>query len=314
MNIDRAKLSATLAEHGPVIRVVVLSTRGSVPREAGAAMLVWETGQSGTIGGGALEYDATAEARRMLGGQSNTLVQTKPLGPALGQCCGGSVTLLLERFASEDLPDRGGVEGVFMRPVKPDAASVVPATLLRSASEAPDAPIFADGWVAETMSPRPMPVWIYGAGHVGRALASVLAPLSQYTVTLIDTCTEKFPESLPEGVVPAIAANPASLSSYAPPDAHHLVMTYSHALDLELCHSLLSRPFASLGLIGSATKWARFKKRLASLGHTKTQINRITCPIGDPALGKEPQAIAISVAQTFLQMRTQLDTPKEIAS
>ena len=314
MSIDHAELTASFAEHGPVVRVVVLSTRGSVPREAGTAMLVSKTGQSGTIGGGALEYDAAAEARRMLDAQSNALVQTKPLGPALGQCCGGSVTLLLERFTSEDLPDRGGIEGVFMRPVKPDAASVVPAAMLRSGPKFPNAPMLVDGWVAESISPKPVPVWIYGAGHVGRALASVLAPLSHYTVTLVDTCAEKFPETLPEGVVPAIATNPAVLAPYAPPDSHHLVMTYSHALDLDLCHCLLSRPFASIGLIGSATKWARFRKRLISLGHAKTQVNRIICPIGDPALGKEPQAIAISVAQTFLQTRTQLNTPKEIES
>nr|MCE2749619.1 XdhC family protein [Rhodobacter sp.] len=82
--------------------------------------------------------------------------------------------------------------------------------------------------------------------------------------------------------------------------ADHLVLTFSHALDLELCHRLLTHGFASLGLIGSQTKRARFRSRLRALGHSDPQIARIRCPIGDPALGKHPQAIAIGVAQDIL--------------
>lgn len=80
----------------------------------------------------------------------------------------------------------------------------------------------------------------------------------------------------------------------------HLVVTYSHALDLALCHALLGHGFAALGLIGSASKRARFRARLAALGHAPAQIDRIDCPIGDPALGKHPQAIAIGVAAALL--------------
>jgi xanthine dehydrogenase accessory factor len=87
---------------------------------------------------------------------------------------------------------------------------------------------------------------------------------------------------------------------FAPDSARHLILTYSHALDLELCHQLLSHRFAFTGLIGSKTKWARFRKRLAELGHTAAQITRITSPIGEPILGKQPQAIAIGVAASLL--------------
>jgi xanthine dehydrogenase accessory factor len=87
---------------------------------------------------------------------------------------------------------------------------------------------------------------------------------------------------------------------YAPKKADHLILTYSHEIDLDLCHRLLGHGFRSAGLIGSRTKWARFRKRLAALGHAPAAIERITCPIGTPALGKHPQAIAIGVAAAML--------------
>jgi xanthine dehydrogenase accessory factor len=100
------------------------------------------------------------------------------------------------------------------------------------------------------------------------------------------------------------AADPALLVGHCPARAAHLVLTYAHALDLELCHRLLGHGFSSLGLIGSQTKWARFRSRLRALGHADGQIGRIRCPIGDSALGKHPQAIAIGVAQDMLQRLT----------
>jgi xanthine dehydrogenase accessory factor len=97
------------------------------------------------------------------------------------------------------------------------------------------------------------------------------------------------------------AAEPAALVRYAPRHADHLVLTRSHELDLQLCHALLLHGFASLGLIGSQTKVARFRSRLSSLGHTAAHISRIACPIGDPALGKHPQAIAVGVAAALIR-------------
>ena len=98
-----------------------------------------------------------------------------------------------------------------------------------------------------------------------------------------------------------IAGNPAELVGSAPPEAEHLVLTFSHALDLELCHRLLGHGFSRLGLIGSETKWARFRSRLAALGHPAKRIGLIDCPIGQPGLGKHPQAIAIGVAAKLLE-------------
>ena len=144
-------------------------------------------------------------------------------------------------------------------------------------------------------------IWIWGAGHVGRAIVGVLAPLPNLTIRWADTGKDRFPTTIPENVKTLIAENPAELAPLAPPHAEHLVLTYSHAFDLEICHRLLGQPFKSLGLIGSATKRARFRSRLASLGHTPGQIDRMQCPIGDPALGKHPQQIALGVAAELMK-------------
>jgi xanthine dehydrogenase accessory factor len=159
------------------------------------------------------------------------------------------------------------------------------------------------GWLVEPVAKADRQVWVWGAGHVGRAVVAVLAPLPGVAVTWVDVGIERFPQTVPDGVTVVPAADPAALVRHAPLGAEHLVLTYSHALDLELCHRLLSRGFQSCGLIGSATKWARFRSRLLALGHSAEAVGRIRCPIGDPGLGKHPQAIAVGVAGEFLRQR-----------
>ena len=234
------------------IRVTVKSVQGSAPREPGAAMLVYADGISGTIGGGALEWAAMAQARDMLTQKEVGHVERRfALGPALQQCCGGGVTLVFEK------------------------TSVLP-------------------------KPPATPLWIWGAGHVGRAVVAVMAPLPQFALTWVDTSKDRFPTGDTPAVEQVIAANPPHLMPHAPGGAHHLIFTYSHDIDLALCHAALNHGFTSCGLIGSATKWARFRARLRALGHEDAQISRITCPIGDPSLGKHPQAIAIGITAQLL--------------
>lgn len=146
-------------------------------------------------------------------------------------------------------------------------------------------------------TPPARPLWIYGAGHVGRALVNVMAPLPDFEITWVDTGPERFPET---DVTTLVAKDPALIVKHALTNADHLILTYSHEIDLALCHALLNHDFHSAGLIGSATKWARFRSRLAALGHTPAQISRIACPIGDPALGKHPAAIALGVATAMI--------------
>ena len=241
------------------VTVSVVATKGSAPRDAGATMRVWADHQDGTIGGGALEFEATRIAQQLLAAGEGKIKRTFPLGPDLGQCCGGAVTLN-----------------------------------------------FSYGALNNELSEPPL--WIWGAGHVGRAIAAVLAPFDDRHITLVDTSADRMPDSLPANVSPLVASDPVRAVAHAPHHADHLILTYSHDIDLALCDSLLRHRFGSVGLIGSATKWARFRSRLVSMGHHAEHVNSIACPIGDPSLGKHPQAIAISVATTLIS------TPDDIAT
>ena len=301
---DLHALQTAVAGHGTVARVVVAAVAGSAPREVGAAMLVWAGGQSGTIGGGALEWQAAQAARRMLPHPGPCLTQV-PLGPALGQCCGGAVTLLTEVFDETALGALDDSHAVVARPVVRDAAAM-PLVVRRSLTRARDQgtlpqPGLVQGWMVEPLAMPRRSVWIWGAGHVGRALVGVMAPLPGVAITWVDVAPDRYPDVVPDGVTVLPAAAPVQAATMAPTDADHLILTYSHTLDLDLCHALLAHGFGTLGLIGSASKWARFRSRLAALGHSPTSIQRIICPIGDPALGKHPQAIALGVAAEFLR-------------
>ena len=300
MTFDLARMREAAAR-GPIVRVVVAETRGSVPREVGASMIVTDAAISGTIGGGTLEFESIGRARQMLTGGGDRL-NRMALGPALGQCCGGAVTLLSEVWDQDRL---AGLTGdVVARPLRggQEETPLQVRAILAEARGAGVVPLpgIVAGWMVEPVSKPLRDVWIWGAGHVGRALVSVLAPLPGLRLRWADSGSDRFPEAIPDGVEILAAENPADLVTLAGAETEHFVLTYSHALDLELCHRILSRPFGSLGLIGSATKRARFRSRLSALGHGDAAISRMVCPIGDPALGKHPQAIALGVATGIL--------------
>lgn len=302
MSFDAAYL-ARAAARGPFTRVVVARAQGSAPREEGAAMLVWPDRIEGTIGGGALEFAAIEKARK-----GQTGLEKIPLGPAMAQCCGGAVTLAYEAL---DAASVARITGEWhARPLGPDTTEPLAVTraLARARDRGEVPPMLIGDWLIERIAPPRQPIWIWGAGHVGRALVGTLVPLPGLAISWADSGPERFPETIPEGVTPLIAETPADLVSLAPANARHFILTYSHALDLELCHRLLNHGFTGLGLIGSASKWVRFRKRLAALGHVDAQISRIACPIGDPTLGKHPQAIALGVATALVREITAAQT------
>jgi xanthine dehydrogenase accessory factor len=308
---DLVELQAAVTAHTRVARIVIAGFDGSSPREVGAAMLVWQGGQSGTIGGGALEWLAIGRARDLLA-TGATRLDREALGPNLGQCCGGAVTLLTEVYTTATLPAPG--EPVIARPTTDQPMPLAVKRLLAAArgqGHLP-APHLLQGWMIEPIARPTRHLWVWGAGHVGRALIGVLAPLPDLAITWIDVAQDRFPATIPDSVRALPVADPARAIALAPQDAEHLVLTYSHALDLALCNGLLRHGFARAGLIGSATKWARFRHRLAALGHSAAAIARIQCPIGDPSLGKHPQAIAIGVALSFLSPQNHAMT-QEIA-
>ncbi len=311
MGFDLEALREAVKTHGKVVRLVIAGIKGSSPREVGAAMLVWEGGQSGTIGGGTLEYQAAQAARHQT---DRVRLSQHALGPDMGQCCGGAVSLLSEVY---DLDAVNTLDDKFI--ARPVSGGEMPLSVKRLLARArgqgiePD-PQLIDGWMIEPVHQPARNLWIWGAGHVGRALVDVLSPLPDLAITWLDTGPERFPETVPRGVTVVPAAKPAELVRHAPRDAEHLVLTYSHTLDLELCNRLLLHDFRFAGLIGSATKWARFRSRLAALGHSPERISRITCPIGDPGLGKHPQMIAVGVAAQLLRPARRNELKKDLSA
>lgn len=248
------------------IVVEVTQAQGSVPREEGTRMLVGSTEVVGTIGGGHLELKAIACAREMLRTQElATHSEHYPLGPALGQCCGGAVTLSYQ---------------VLNEPV-----------LAR--------------W------PAPAPLFhlqLYGAGHVGRAIATLLATLDA-SVDWIDEREEEFPATTtlgtpwPERIRITCVDTVEGEVRHAPPGAFYLVLTHNHDLDLRITEAILNRgDFGFLGLIGSRTKQQRFIHRFEQRGIAPETIARMTCPIGVEHIeGKEPEIIALAVVAQLLQ-------------
>jgi xanthine dehydrogenase accessory factor len=282
----------------------------------------------GTIGGGQLEFEAIAHARAMLEADHAPWqrdMRVWPLGPSLGQCCGGSVRILFEMYTDHERAQIGGAEGasLIVRPVDsgeplrfiaarqdidglPLHVARAVKDMLSGARQRQAAFIPArKGQIAcfiEPIRSPAKPLYIYGAGHVGRAIVRVLTDLP-FAVHWVDVHADRFPPQIPDGVHRIVASDPAAIASAAPQGAYHLVLTYSHALDLAICHALLADPhFGFLGLIGSASKRARFIKRLREGGVTQAAIDRLTCPIGIGNLrGKEPATIAISAAAQLIE-------------
>ncbi len=270
----------------PAILIAVRGARGSVPREDGTWMWVSADNSFGTIGGGHLEFQAMANARGFLAkiaagdhfledhNPSGEIVEHFALGPNLGQCCGGALDLVYCVYSTERLALLGMARSRFF-------------------------------------------LQLYGAGHVGQAIIQALAPI-HCTVQWIDERSE-FEKLINTAnnnsikqicglgsarcIVERICVDAVQAEvKLAPPQAFYLVMTHSHALDLEIVEQIFKRQdFAYLGLIGSKTKRARFERQLSDRMVARSQLSRLTCPIGISGIsGKEPEIIAASVVAQLL--------------
>ena len=223
-------------------------------------------GFHGTIGGGALEWQAIGEAREAIGqGRGTVRRGALALGPDLGQCCGGRVDFRVEVYDVSDMPE------IELLAEKEDAA------------------------------PRGAPLYLFGAGHVGRALALALAPLP-FSVTWIDSRPEAFPGYRPQSFDIVLSADPPAELQKAPDGALIVVMTHSHPLDLAIVSEALRQGrFGYVGLIGSATKRARFESLMRKAGIADSALAGLVCPIGIAGIsGKAPAVIAASVAAQLL--------------
>ena len=261
IDADRRTALAWLDTGRPAMLVQVLAARGSVPRGAGTRMLVAAHTVAGTIGGGHLELQAIQRAREMLADGAGPEDRAIALGPTLGQCCGGALTLrtaLLDATALADWPDQ--------------------------------APLFD--------------LQLYGAGHVGRAIVHLLGTLP-CRVLWIDEREAEFPATPSAPHITRLCVDGVEAEvQQALPGGFYLVLTHSHDLDLRITEAVLRRgDFGFFGLIGSATKRARFLVRLAQRGVAGDAIDRLTCPIGVPGIpGKQPELIAMAVVAQLLQV------------
>ncbi len=261
------QLLARALAAGPCVLVSVHTVQGSGPREVGAWMAVGADGVINTIGGGQLEFQAIDEARALLRdvATSNVAVKRYPLGPSLGQCCGGVVHLRYEHVQAADI-------------------AAVQQRLLGALP----------------------PVALFGGGHVGKALIHVLGTLP-LSVTWVDSRDEIFPTVVPLNVQCEHSDPVHAAVADLPPGAQVLIMSFSHAEDLDVVAACLQRQrqradLPYIGLIGSKSKWATFRHRLEARGFTAAELAWVTSPIGLPGIeGKEPEVIAVSVAAQLLQ-------------
>jgi len=315
----------------PAVLVTVARVEGSAPREAGTKMIVTARSQFDTVGGGHLEMRATAIARGMLchhgvrhhGVRSEDVTAVRyerfPLGPSLGQCCGGVVWLLFERIEGHvaDILQalRGRRNEDSIRVTALDAPHSVLADTsgewLAGARDAMPAPRANEAYIATDEAGRQWLVdpclaprahlLLFGAGHVGAAIVRAMSDLP-CRITWVDERDDAFPQEIPENVTIEISDTPQALVEQAPNHASYLVMTHSHALDQALTEAILAREqIGWFGLIGSATKRKQFENRLLARGFSEARLNDMVCPVGLPGIiNKAPAVIAASVCAQLL--------------
>ena len=276
MNSNVQSLKAFLGRADRIALVEVAATKGSTPREAGAFMLVSASAIFGTIGGGQLEYMAIDKARQMLGGGTRypadeTRIEVDevcatldvPLGPEIGQCCGGRVEVLI-RLVDGSLEQQ----------------------------------LIANAQSEEAHRPH---VYLFGGGHVGQALAASLALLPIHVV-VVETRSEAL-EGMPETVETRLTPMPEAVVREAPAGSAFAILTHDHALDFLIAAEALKRDdTAYVGMIGSKTKKATFRNWfLKSAEGNEAEFSRLISPIGGNAVkDKRPPVIAALAAAEIM--------------
>lgn len=304
------RLLETLATGQPAVLVSIIRIQGSSPRETSATMLVDAISTADTLGGGELEYRAIHTARCLLAGEPVEPVARYVLGPDIGQCCGGVVWLLYETISADSyshwqtLVANLYIGTPLLRQWRGDGSASHWQPLANTAPRQNRLTI-EETWHGElVIGTTDFQLRLFGAGHVGRALANVLA-MTDCHLQWIDARTGQLPASNTPRIQTRHCPQPVTAVHDAPPATWFIIMTHSHALDYELVEAILTRGDAAFcGLIGSATKSARFRRRLRAAGLSPDRIAELTCPIGITGIhDKHPQSIAIAIAAQLLQHR-----------
>ncbi|KQR69162.1 xanthine dehydrogenase accessory protein XdhC [Rhizobium sp. Leaf341] len=266
-------LQAFLAREAQIVLIEVAEALGSTPRETGAFMLVSPQDSHGTIGGGQMEHMAIDHARNLMAGMATDRRLDIPLGPEIGQCCGGRVALsfrVLDAAARDDL----------------------------------------DAMLKARVSGFPE-VWLFGAGHVGRALADALV-LLPVRIFAVETRRNEL-DLMSSGASPRLTAMPEALVKDIAPGSAVIILTHDHALDFLIAREALSRAdLAYTGMIGSKTKRATFASWARDEGLDAAAISRLVLPIGGKTVSdKRPAVIA---AMTAAEVLTALDAYRRSAT
>jgi len=318
-----------LERESVLVRVMIAATRGSTPREVGTSMLVGRREQWGSIGGGRLEWEALAAARTLRdagASQPDAVLREWILGPELGQCCGGRVTLWSERLTRASLPSLKALSLTLRNAGALRVTTTVEAGALRRdiaplRSASAQVHLASNGphsVLTETLVDDLQPLLLFGAGHVGQALVRVLQEVPVFDLQWFDTRGLQ-PGQHDAGPRHRQVDDPVAVITAAPPGALLLVMTHDHAIDYDLCRAALAQGTAVwLGLIASQSKAARFHSRLAREGLGAASERLLCAPIGLPGIeGKAPGVIAVSVVAQLLALaqarRTAMPTPRETA-
>ncbi|WP_174373354.1 xanthine dehydrogenase accessory protein XdhC [Agrobacterium tumefaciens] len=263
-------LSAFLTHATPTILVEIESVKGSSPREAGTFMLVSQEALWETIGGGQFEYMAIDHARAMLRTGAAEDRMDIPLGPEIGQCCGGRTLIRFRRITAE-------------------IAAALEARLKGEAEQQPA-------------------VFIFGAGHVGKALAEALS-LLPLTLTMVETREAEL-RDLPAGIASILTPMPEAFVAKIPANGAAIIVTHDHALDFLIAKEALARDdLAYVGMIGSKTKRATFAHWLEREGEPPSRLAKLILPIGGTSVrDKRPAVIAALVATELLQAFSAAET------
>lgn len=239
--------------------VEICAARGSTPRDVATWMLVSPDATFGTIGGGQLEFMAIERARALIASGGDTERMDVPLGPEIGQCCGGRVE-------------------VDIAVLDPQLRAAIPQRIEAETSMQPT-------------------VLVFGGGHVGQSLARALALLPVHAV-IVETRPEVL-EGMSDSIETRLTAVPEEIVRDAPPGAAFVVLTHDHALDFLIVDAALKRTDAAyVGMIGSKTKRATFRNwYVKEANGAEADIERLVCPIGASALrDKRPDVIAALAA------------------
>ena len=249
-----------------LVKAKLVTTEGSVPRDKGTIMLISEKYIFGSIGGGQLEYNIINKSKNLLKlKEFKEEIINIPLGPSIGQCCGGYVQVKITKHKNGKESFKGE-----------DKIKKIDENL-----------------------------YIFGAGHIGKELSSRSIDL-EFNVNLIDSREEYLKIQKNNKITNIYAKFPWLLVKNLKKNSFFIILTHSHDHDFKIINEILNlNNFKFIGLIGSNTKMKRFEKRLLKLGHNKSIINKIECPIGLKSIStKKPAEIAISIIARLLEYRS----------